>query len=84
MGAIVNAPLILDLGRTRRKDVQDLRRGKGKLLGEVRDAIEEVTTSLGEQADGKQLIPVVLVYRRRARRRSRRGLALPIRIPILS
>jgi hypothetical protein len=85
MPAIVNAPLILDLGRTRSKDVRDLKRGRGKLLGDVHDAIEEVTASLGDQADGKQLVPVVLIYRRRARRRARVGGSfLPIRIPILS
>jgi hypothetical protein len=76
MGAIVNAPLILDLGRTTRKNVRELRLGRGKLLGDVHDAIEEVTTSLGDQADGKQLIPVVLIYQRK-RRRSRRGGLLP-------
>ena len=83
MPATVNAPLILDLGRTRRKEVQDLKRGRGKLLREVQDAIDEVTASLGDQAEGKQLIPVVLVYRRRPRRRSNRSL-LPFRLPILS
>jgi hypothetical protein len=83
MGAIVNAPLILDLGRTTRKNVRELRRGRGKLLGDIHDAIEEATTSLGDQADGKQLIPVVLIYQRK-KKRSGRGAFLPFRIPILS
>jgi len=84
MPAIVNAPLILDLGRAKSKDVRDLKRGRGKLLGDVHDAIEEVTASLGDQAEGKQLVPVVLIYRRRARRSRGGGSFLPIRIPILS
>lgn len=79
MGAILNAPVILDLGKTSRKSIRQLRQGQGKLLGDVQDAIQEVTTSLGEQAEGKQLVPVVLVYRKKARRRRGGGL-----VPFLS
>jgi len=68
MGPILNAPVILDLGKTSRKSVRRLSQGRGKLLGDVQDALAEVRSSLGEEAEGKQLVPVVLVYRRKARR----------------
>lgn len=69
----LNAPVIVDLGKAKRKNIKQLRQGRGKLLGDVEDAMREVTVSLGEQADGKQLVPVVLVYRKKAKRRRRKG-----------
>jgi hypothetical protein len=69
MAAVLNAPIILDLGKTKRKNIKDLKQGRGKLLGDIEDAMKEVSTSLGDQADGKHLIPVVLVYRKKAKRR---------------
>lgn len=69
MAAIVSAPVIVDLGKASRKKIQQLREGRGKLLDDVQDAMKEVATSLGEKAEGKQLVPMVLVYRRKAGRR---------------
>ena len=74
MTATLNAPIIVDLGKASRKRVRQLRQGRGKLLDDVQDALTEVSTSLGEQANGKQLVPVVLLYRRKGRRRGRGGL----------
>lgn len=69
MEPIVNAPVILDLGKTKNRNIKRLKRGQGKLLSDVDDAMREVKASLGEQANGKQLIPVVLVYRKKAKKR---------------
>lgn len=74
MAAVLNAPIILDLGKTKRKNINELKQGRGKLVDEVEDALKEVSTSLGEQAEGKQLIPVVIVYKKKARRRRAGGL----------
>lgn len=82
MAAILNAPVIVDIGRTSRANIRDLKRGRGRLLDDIKEAMDEVSASLGSDADGKHLVPVVLVYRRRARSRSSRSF-LPIRIPIL-
>jgi hypothetical protein len=77
MGAIMNAPVVLDLGKASRKNIRQLKEGQGKLLTDVQDALKEVTNSLGDKADGKQLVPVVLVYRKKARKRRGGGL-LPL------
>lgn len=69
MGPILNAPVILDLGKAKRKNIKQLRQGRGKLLGDVEDAMKEISASLGDQADGKQLVPVVLVYRKKAKKK---------------
>lgn len=74
MDAIVNAPVIIELGKTSKKNIRRLKQGRGKLLGDVEDAIHQVKSSLGDQANGKQLVPVVLVYRRRRKRGGGRGL----------
>lgn len=74
-------PIIIDLGKKKRKRIKDLKRGRGKLMTEVANVMAEARMSLGNDADGKELIPVVLIYRQK-RRRKGRGLALPI--PFLS
>lgn len=74
MGAILNAPVILDLGKTKCKNIKQLRQGRGKLLGDVDDAMKEIIGSLGDQADGKQLVPVVLVYKKKAKKKRGGGL----------
>ena len=78
MGAILNAPVILDLGKTKRKNIRQLREGRGKLVGDVEDAMKEITTTLGEQADGKQFVPVVLVYRKKAKKSRGGGGLFPL------
>ncbi len=78
MGPILNAPVILDLGKTKKKNIRRLRQGRGKLLGDVDDAMKEISASLGTQGDGKQLVPVVLVYRKKAKRRKGGGGLFPI------
>jgi hypothetical protein len=72
MGAIVNAPIVLDVGKAKRKDIKNLEKGCGKIVVDVQDAVTEVTSSLGDQAEGKQFVPVVLVYRKK-RRRNKKG-----------
>lgn len=78
MAAILNAPVILDLGKTKRKNIKQLRQGRGKLVGDVEDAMKEISASLGDQADGKQLVPVVLVYKKKAKKRGGGGGLFPI------
>lgn len=72
-GPVVNAPIVLDVGRASRRNIRQMSQGCGKLVGEVQDALDDVTASLGDEAEGKQLVPVILVYRQKRRRRRRRG-----------
>lgn len=63
-------PIIINLGKKRRKQVRRLRRGKpGRLLDRVQEAIDHLRTN-GEMAAGTQ--PVVIVVRQRSKNRSRR------------
>jgi hypothetical protein len=64
----VTQPVIIDLGRQKPKDLKDLKKGEGKLWGEVLDIMEEVQDQLGEQAAGRVLVPVVLIYQKKFKR----------------
>jgi len=63
-------PVFVDMGKTRRKRIKELKRGEGPLMSEVRDVIEEVKTQLGDELDGKIIVPVVIVYKEKKSRRS--------------
>jgi hypothetical protein len=62
-------PVIIDLGGQKSKYIKDLKEGQGKLWDEVFDVIDEVKDMLGKEADGKVLIPVVMLYEKTNRER---------------
>ena len=66
--AEVTAPVMVSLGKKKRKAVKRLKRGKGRLIKEVMDVLEQVQDKLGDQAEGKILVPVVIIYREKQRR----------------
>jgi hypothetical protein len=63
-------PVVIDAGKVRQKRIKELKRGQGKLAIEVAEAVEHVRRGLGAEAAGKQIVPVVVVYRRRRSKRS--------------
>jgi hypothetical protein len=62
-------PIIVDLGRQRASRLADLKEGEGELWDEVLDVIAEVKDMLGAEADGKVLLPVIMIYEKTSRRR---------------
>jgi len=67
-------PIVLDLGKQKKKLIKELKRGEGKLMDDVHQAVEAVRSSLGAELAGKALVPVVICYERKP---SRRGGFLP-------
>ena len=65
----IHPPIIIDLGKAKKKRVRRLKRGRGRLMDEVQDTLEEVRQRLGDQAKGKELVPVVMIYRKRRKRK---------------
>ena len=63
-------PIVVDLGRVRSKRIRSLKRGEGQLMQEVAEAMETVRGNIGAELEGKTLVPVVIVYERKARRRA--------------
>jgi hypothetical protein len=65
-------PIVIDLGRKKKELIRKLKRGRGKLMDEVFAAIEQTRDALSENGDG-QIVPVILIYRRK-RKKSKRGI----------
>lgn len=63
-------PIVVDLGKKKKKQIRNLKRGRGPLLEDVADVVEKVRASLPEQLAGKELVPVVIVYRQKKKRSS--------------
>jgi hypothetical protein len=63
-------PVVLDLGKTKRSLIRELKKGEGELMEEIAAAIEAVRTNLGAEVEGKVLTPVVIIYERKVRRRT--------------
>jgi len=69
--AEILSPLIVDLGKRKRKDIKQLRNGTGKLLDEVNDCIRELVSGDSCSADAQ---PIVVIVREK---RKGGGLLLP-------
>jgi hypothetical protein len=60
------SPIIIDLGKHRRKRIKDLRRGKGRLTDEVTGCVEELKAA-GTLAGNAQTVVVVVRQKRRSK-----------------
>lgn len=67
--AEMTQPVIIDLGKQRPRSLSELKKGEGRLWGEVLDVAEEVKEMLGVEAEGKIFIPIVMLYQEKSRRR---------------
>jgi hypothetical protein len=63
-------PILLDVGKVKKRAITELGRGRGKLMDEVERALREA--GLGE-ADGVTLVPVLVVFGRKRKRKKRRS-----------
>jgi len=62
-------PVIIDLGKQRSKLIKELKKGEGELWEEVLEVADEVKDMLGAEAEGKVLIPIIMLYQEKAGRR---------------
>jgi len=69
----VTTPIIIDLGRKKRRRIKALKRGEGPLMDEAMEVIDDIGVSLGDDAKDKVLVPVILVYSKSRNSRSRRS-----------
>jgi hypothetical protein len=65
------SPAILEVGKHTSKDIRRLKKGEGKLYDKVQSALAQAN---GSTSPGKEVLPVVILYRQRARR-AKKGLA---------
>ena len=69
----VLAPIVMDLGKTKKKKIKRLKRGRGALLDDVHQAISMVKSRQGEALKGKACVPIVLVYKKKKKKRKWKG-----------
>ena len=62
-------PVIIDLGKQRPKTIKEFKKGEGELWEEILDVAEEVKEMLGAEAEGKVLVPIIMLYQEKSRRR---------------
>jgi hypothetical protein len=60
----VSPPIVIDLGKQKRKRIKQLKRGRGKLVDRVNEVVAQVRAELGAEAAGKELVPVAVIFRR--------------------
>jgi len=63
------APIVVKLGKASKKKIGRLKDGEGPLVADVLEAMAQVKAELGKEAEGKELVPVVLVYRQKRKKR---------------
>jgi hypothetical protein len=63
-------PIVVDLGKAKRKHLKELKRGEGRLAAEVKETIEHVRQELGPEVAGKVLLPVIVIYEKKQKRRA--------------
>lgn len=59
-------PIIVDLGRQKASQIKDLKAGEGELWDEVLDVVDEVKEMLGEEAAGKMMVPIIMIYEKKS------------------
>jgi hypothetical protein len=70
----VTEPIFINLGKQKRKRIKRLMKGRGKLWTDVESVIDEASTMLGDELDGKTILPIIMVYRRNPKRKRTRGI----------
>ena len=68
-------PILVDLGKVKRKVVRQFREGRGPLVEEVHQILAETRKTPGAEAATKELVPIVLVYEKKRKRRKAGKLA---------
>jgi uncharacterized protein DUF6200 len=62
-------PLIVDLGKKRRKQIKQLRKGRGKLFDKVNSTLQELKTASTISASAEPVVIIVQEKRRKTKSR---------------
>lgn len=63
-------PVVVDLGKKKKKYIKRLKKGHGRLMDEVNIAIEAVKKE-GALDKNKQIVPLIFIYRKKEKKNSR-------------
>ena len=68
-------PVIMEAGSRSKVSIRQLKKGRGPLMREVNEIVQEVRSTSGQSSG---VVPVIIVYRQKRRRRNRLRIPLPI------
>jgi hypothetical protein len=66
--AEAHRPIVIDLGKRKRKRIKELKEGRGPLVADVNATMAETVRQMGGTAGGKQFVPVVVVFERKPKK----------------
>lgn len=69
--ANITPPIVVDIGKVSRKKIRRLKKGQGPLLDDVNEAVLQVQEQLGRESNGKEIVPVVILYRKEPKKLSK-------------
>jgi hypothetical protein len=61
---VVSSPIVVDLGKQKRKRIKQLKKGRGRLVERINEVVAQVRSELGAEVEGKELVPVAVIFRR--------------------
>ena len=70
----IQPPVIVDLGGRKKKVIKNLKNGTGKLMYEVEHAVDQARSALPDADKNKSVIPVVIIYRKKGKKRGSKSL----------
>ena len=73
----VTQPIIIELGSQKAKKLKELKQGEGELWEDVLAVVEKVQEELGETAEGKVIVPVVMLFEKKLKRQRLEKLLFP-------
>ena len=71
-------PIIIDLGTEKPRKIKQLKKGKGELWDDVLSVVDETREMLGAEAEGKVLVPVILIYQKKSKRSTIEKMIFPL------
>lgn len=73
----VTAPIIVDMGSQKAKNLKELKRGEGKLWEDVQGVVDQIQEQLGDRIQGQTILPVVILYEKKPTRQRLEKLVRP-------
>ncbi len=74
-------PVVIDLGKVKRRAAKKLKKAEGPLLDDVADAVQGAIEGMGSLPEGAVIVPVVVLFERKPKPSS---LVFPLSIPGLT
>ncbi len=62
------APIIIDVGARTKREINNLKDGRGRLLDEVDMTVSQVRAQLGLEDAGREYVPVFIIVKQKRRR----------------